>query len=158
MTDADPRFWSDDFDMDLPKIIPDAKQLLGEHADLQLYTHGSKTFGRLNHPVVWNTEIGLVAYFGRSSPMKPAMSYTDREIVRCTLWEAVRDAWAHTIIVVFEGSNPIWDGSKTYKQFEPIMYHIRGWRPLSDADLGKHKDKVRMRLELVPHFLQGVKV
>ena len=27
---ADPKFWSDDFDMDLPKIIPDAKELLGE--------------------------------------------------------------------------------------------------------------------------------
>jgi hypothetical protein len=153
---TDPRFWSDDFDMDLPKVIPDAKEMLGEHADLQLLTHGGKTYGRLNHPVVWNSETGTVAFFGRRSPMKPPAYYTDREIIGCTLWEAIRDAWAHTVVIVFEGRTPIWDGSKTWKQFEPIMYHIRGWEPLTDAELDRHKQSVRMRLELVPHFLRGV--
>jgi len=59
---------------------------------------------------------------------------------------------------VFEGRTPIWDGSKTRAQFEPIMYHIRGWRTLPDAEVEKHKRKLRMRLELVPYFLQGVTV
>jgi hypothetical protein len=154
---TDPRFWSDDFDMDLPKVIPDAKELLGECADLQLQTHGGKTFGRLNHPTVWNGDSGMVAFFGRTSPMKPPAYYTDREIIRCTLWEAIRDAWAHTVVIVFEGRTPIWDGSKTWAQFEPIMEHIRGYRVLPDAEVEKHKQKVRMRLELVPHFLRGMK-
>lgn len=153
---TEPRFWSDDFDMDLPKIIPDAKELLGEHADLQLLTHGGKTHGRLNHPVVWNGEVGSVAFFGRRSPMKPPSYYTNREIVTCTLWEAIRDAWAHTYVLIFEGHRVIWDGSKTYAQFEPIMSHIRRWHELSDPELLKLKSRVRMRLELVPHFLRGV--
>ena len=154
---ADPKFWCDDFDMDLPKVIPDAKELLGEVADLELRTHGNKTDGRLNHPCVWNHSIGMVAFFGRSSPMKPEAYYTDRQVVLCTLWEAIRDAWCHDYVIIFEGRRPIWDGSKTRAQFEPLMYHIRKWRELPDAEVEKHKQKVRMRLELVPHFLRGVK-
>ena len=43
-TDPVPRFWSDDFDMDLPKIIPEARERLGKYADLELVTHGHTTF------------------------------------------------------------------------------------------------------------------
>jgi hypothetical protein len=64
-------FWSDDFDMDLPKVIPDAKAALGDVADLELVTHGHTTHGRLNHPSCWNHSLGLVAWFGRRDPMKP---------------------------------------------------------------------------------------
>lgn len=150
---TDPQFWSDNFDMDLPKIIPAARSLLEPYADMELVTHGSETHGRLNHPCVWNHALGSVAFFGRGHPHKPESFWTNRPLVRCTLWEAVRDAWVHDIVIVFEGANPIFDGGRTFEQFEPLMYHVRGWRKLDDAAVAEHKDAVQMRIELVPYFL-----
>jgi hypothetical protein len=149
---SDPKFWSDDFNMDLPKVIPEARSLLGAYADMELVTHGHETHGRLNHPSVWNHEFGSVAFFGRTDPLKPVRFYTSSPLVRCTLWEAIRDAWAHDIVILFEMS-PIWDGSKTRANFDPLMYHIRGWRTLDQSEVDDHKQAVRERIQLVPYFL-----
>ena len=151
---TDPKFWSDDFDMDLPKIIPEARSLLGAYADLELVTHGSETHGRLNHPTCWNHELGYVSYFGRPGRIfKPNGYWTDSPIIRCTLWEAIRDAWAHDNVIIFEGRTPIWSGNETRRDFDPLMYHIRGWRALDEAEIDAHKAAVQMRIELVPYFL-----
>jgi hypothetical protein len=150
---TDPKFWSDDFDMDLPKILPEARSLLGAYADLELVTHGHETHGRLNHPTVWNHGLGMVAFFGRHTPMKPASFWTDSPLVRCTLWEAIRDAWVHDIVILFEGQTPIWDGSKTREQFNRLMYHLRGWRRIEEAEVDAHKAAVQIRIELVHNFL-----
>lgn len=48
------RFWADDFDMDLPRIIPRLDDVLGDTAGVRLWTHGHTSHGRLNHPSVWN--------------------------------------------------------------------------------------------------------
>lgn len=150
---SDPKFWSDDFDMDLPKVIPEAKQLLGAHADMELVTHGSTTHGRLNHPTAWNHELGMVAFFGRGSPHKPAHYWTSDPLVKCTLWEAIRDSWSHNVVIVFEARTPIWDGSKTWDEFEPLMSHTRKWTCLPEWRVKKLRDKVRLRIELVPYLL-----
>ncbi len=155
---TDPKFRSDDFDMDLPTIIPEARSLLGAYADLELVTHGHETHGRLNHPTVWNHEFGSVAFFGRGDPHKPTSFWTDSPLVRCTLWEAIRDAWAHDVVILFERSNPIWDGSKTREQFDPLMYHIRGLRTLDEAEVEGHKQAVETRIQLVRYFLANAGV
>jgi hypothetical protein len=116
------KFWSDDFDMDLPKIIPGAKELLGDLADIELLTHGHATYGGLNHPSCWNASSGSVAFFGRTAPHKPTHYFTSDPTVRCTLWEAIRDAWVHDFVLMFEG-NPVW--TPQYHHFQPIMFHIR---------------------------------
>lgn len=139
-----PRFWSDDFDMDLPKVIPDARQRLGEHADLELVTHGHETHGRLNHPSVWNHTLGLVAFFGRGTPHKPAEYWASDPLVRCTLWEAVRDAWVHDNVILFEGF-PIFN--RQDEHFQPLMCHVRKWRELPELEVAKHKDAVVHALE-----------
>lgn len=149
----DLKFWSDDFDMDLPKVIPDAKELLGPHAHIELVTHGGTTHGRLNHPTCWNHDLGSVALFGRQSPWKPAAFYTPEPLVKCTLWEAIRDAWVHDVVIVFEARTPIWDGGKTRAEFEPLMSHMRKWTCLPEWRINKLKEKVRLRLELVPYLL-----
>lgn len=151
---SDPKFWSDDFDMDLPRVIPGAKQLLGEKADLELVTHGSTTHGRLNHPCVWNQPLGSVAFFGRGMPHKPVHCWTSDPIVKCTLWEAIRDAWVHDVVIVFE-TTAIWDGGKTRAEFDPLMSHLRKWTCLPEWRVAKLKDMVRMRLELVPYLLDA---
>jgi hypothetical protein len=152
-------FWADDFDMDLPKIIPEARDRLGDLADLQLVTHGHTTYGRLNHPTVWNHDLGCVAWFGRRSPHKPASYVTDSPLVQCTLWEAIRDVWSHDYVIVFE-HNPIWNGDM-WQHFEPLMGHTRGYHVLPEAEVKEHKlcvlDKIaqcrmllRQQLRLTP--------
>lgn len=136
---TEPPFWSDDFDMDLPKIIPEARERLGKYADLELVTHGHTTHGRLNHPSVWNHSLGSVAWFGRRTPMKPAEYVTFDPIVRCTLWEAIRDVWSHDFVLLFE-HDPIWNHPEMYNEhFYPLMSHIRKWTELPEKDVREHK-------------------
>jgi hypothetical protein len=141
---AQPKFWSDDFDMDLPRVITDARDRLGEHADLELVTHGHETYGRLNHPAVWNHPLGSVSFFGRGDPHKPAEYWTNDPLVRCTLWEAVRDAWSHSNVILFE-SFPVWNDQ--WEHFEPLMYAIRGWSTLTEREYVKHTDAVKHALD-----------
>ena len=125
--------WCDDFDMDLPKVVPEARQALGKIGDLEIATYGGVTGGKLNHPSVWNHERGMIAFFGRPGRIgKPAAYYTDKQPVPCTLWEALRDAWCHTYVILFEGV-PIWDGEQAWRLFERLMWHTRGWKKLPDA-------------------------
>lgn len=137
-------FWSDDFDMDLPKIIPDAKAQLGDLAGLELVTYGGTTHGRLNHPVCWNDDLGLVAFFGRPGRhfIEPQYYRDHRELVTCTLWEAVRDAWAHHLVLVFEGE-PVLNTEQFNNRFDRIMFKLRGWnRSIPDAEIRAHKAAV----------------
>lgn len=135
-------FWSDDFDMDLPKVIPDAKALLGELADLELVTTGHTTHDRLNHPSVWNHDLGMVAFFGRPGRFQRHSSFVSGSPdVRCTLWEALRDVWSHDYAILLEGVQ-VWPYG-TYEHFEPLMYALRGWRVVPDAAIEKHKAYIR---------------
>jgi hypothetical protein len=154
---ADAPFWSDDFDMDLPKVIPAARDALGDVAELSLVTHGHVTHGRLNHPSVWNHSLGSVAFFGRSSPMKPASYWTDDPLVPCTLWEAIRDVWSHDFVLLLE-HNPVWNHPEMYNQhFYPLMSNLRGWSSLPAADIAEHKacvlDAIRQTAMLVRHHI-----
>jgi hypothetical protein len=141
---AQPKFWSDDFDLDLPKVIPDARACLGYLAELELVTHGHETHGRLNHPSVWNHELGSVSFFGRGNPHKPDGYWTRDPIVRCTLWEAVRDAWCHDNVILVE-SVPVLYGQ--WIHFEPLMWHTRKWRALPELEVAKHVDAVKLALD-----------
>lgn len=141
-----PSMWCDDFDMDLPKVIPDARDLLGDMADVKLSTHGHTTYGALNHPSVWNCEDGPVAFFGFRSPRKPKSYWTNAPTVRCTFWQAVRDAWAHSYIMAVEG-RPVLDTNGLYPRFERIMYDLRGWgAPKAAGVIARDKAAVRKSL------------
>lgn len=141
---VDPPFWSDDFDVDLPKVIPGAREALGDLADLELVTHGGTTHGRLNHPSVWNHNLGSISFFGTNTPCKPNGFWTNAGTVRCALWEAIRDAWCHHNVIFLNGKLPIWVDQ--WKHFEPVMWHIRGWRTLPDSEIQEHIDSVRMAI------------
>ncbi len=134
MTDAS--FWSDDFDMDLPKIFPEAREMLGDLADVELVTAGApcgKT-GRLNHPAVWNGDHSMLAWFGFVSPSRPAFYAGADSTVRCTVWEAVRDAWPHHYLMIVERT-PIWDTFALQREFDLLMYAARGWRAVDRGSL-----------------------
>lgn len=124
--------WCDDFDMDLPKVLPDALELLGDTAAVELLTHGHTTHGVLNHPTVWNGDLGLEAYFGFRHTGKPEICWTRDAIVRCTFWEAMRDAWPHGFVMLV-GGRPILDAGRLRPAFDAIMWQTRGWQGASEA-------------------------
>ncbi len=125
----DAPFWSDDFDMDLPKIIPEARDIVGDLSDLELWTIGNpdRRLGNLNHPCVWNGDATMLAYFGIRSPYVPGgMVAPGSQPIRCTVWQAFRDAWPHSYLMHVE-RRPIWDTFALRKEFDDIMFDLRGW-------------------------------
>jgi hypothetical protein len=134
------RFWSDTFDMDLPRILPQLDDVLGDATDIPLWTHGHTSHGRLNHPAVW----GMAACFGTSpdsTRWKPDTWYTSHPVVECTWREALRDAWPHTYVILID-QHHMWDGFAWRRTFERLMYDLRGQVPLP----GDEADRLRRQV------------
>lgn len=120
------KFWSDDYDMDLLKTFPKLEQLLAT-VERPLYAHGGESFGRLNHPSVWNSNGGLVAFFSFNPniPNKPASYWTKEPPRECTWTEAVRDWWPHHYLLTLDGKALL--PSDLWPEFQTLMYALRGW-------------------------------
>lgn len=145
-TAPDRPMWCDDFDMDLPKVIPDARRIIGEFGDVLLWTTGHETNGVLNHPTVWNGDGGMVAFFGLKPNCRPASYWTNVQPIRCTVWEAIRDAWTHQYRIHIDGV-AVWDTNPLWRPFETIMWDIRGWRtPRDPSKVSRARTLVRRSL------------
>jgi hypothetical protein len=139
--------WCDDFDMDLPKIMPGAMDMIARVAPIPLYTTGNKgKDGRLDHPSCWNTDFGFEAFFRfcPEHPMPAGFCDGGRPVVECTFSEAIRDAWIHDYAIgllwprALRGKmqhQVIWDGMRYMPYFQVIMGHIRGWHPATEEEL-----------------------
>ena len=120
-------FWSDDFDMDLLKVVPETRSILGAIADVKLVTQGHVTNGLLNHPSVWNAPGGSTAWFGFKDPARPKGWHSNEPLVHCTVLEALRDAWPHSYRVIIEG-DLVWDFPIRTELFQALMFDRRGWK------------------------------
>lgn len=148
--------WCDDFDMDLFRVLPEARELLAPVAAVELCTHGGETRGKLNHPSAWSHNAGLVAFFGFKDPHKPAFYSTQHPIVRCTFEEAVRDLWSHALLMLVEGQ-PVWDSQRVQGEFNLLMYHLRGWTVRDEQEVAQAKARVLDSIRGGVHRLQVVK-
>lgn len=145
-------FWSDNFDMDLPKIFPDARKMLGDLAEVELVTSGTPdSNGRLNHPCVWNHHDGTIAFFGFDNPGRDTSFYVSPSAVelKCTAWEAFRDAWAHSFVMVID-QRRVWDTGALWPHFETIMWDLRGWQ-------GGHRDATVARRKAKASFAEAIR-
>jgi hypothetical protein len=135
--------WCDDFDMDLYRAIPEAREVLAPHGGIVLYVHAGETGGKLNHPSAWNHDLGLVCFFGFSADNtgKPESYWTGHPIVRCTLEEAIRDLWVHNLVMLVDGF-VVWNAEAHAGDFQTLMYHLRGWRLAPQ----EHLDAARKRV------------
>jgi hypothetical protein len=147
-------FWSDTFDLDLLKVIPGVEELLGDTADVTLYTHGhiaemdQPDACRLISPTCWNTTRGFAAFFGFREPRKPSAFWTDDPIVECTFLEALRDAWVHTYVLMVE-QRTIIVMPRLALHFQRLLSHHRGWtEPLEAQVLEAHHRTVLEQLAL----------
>jgi hypothetical protein len=120
-------FWSDDFDMDLLKLLPNIEAMIGDDAAATvLFTHGHVTHGRLNHPASWNTQFGPAAFFGFQDPAKPEPMWTSDPVVECTWLEVLRDCWSHSYAIVVE-RRWLLPGESLQSRFMELLGHVRGY-------------------------------
>ena len=128
------KFWSDEFDMDLLKLFPDLPKEIGETAEVKLWTVGGESFGRLNHPSVWNSH-GAFIWTGKPQLDRDKHGWftveggctADSALIECTWLEVLRDQWAHhygfILLPVAVYFKPI-----RWLIYERIMYHRRDWK------------------------------
>jgi hypothetical protein len=129
------QFWSDDFDMDLLKLWPDLPAKLGPTADIHLWTVGSTSYDRLNHPTVWNTH-GSFLWLEKPNLERDTVGWfrvqgcvSNAEEIECTWLEWLRSWWPHHHGFLLEGI--LFDASND-RYFESIMARVRGWRQQPD--------------------------
>jgi hypothetical protein len=130
-TAPEAKFWCDTFDLDLFKAVPTARQILEPFADVELTTYGGVSNERLNHPTVWNSEFGMIAFFGLAPghPHKPEHYYhgpDPMKWVSCTFAEAIRDAWVHGVTVLLM-QRGVWNAGVLQREFQTLLYHLRKW-------------------------------
>lgn len=124
--------WCDDFDADLPKVVPGAMRALGDAAQVRLFTFSRRTGGVINNPAAWNTYEGLMAFFWTHPAYKPDESWLTRDpIVSCTFGEAVRDEFVHSCVIAVNG-RVVW--RPPVRAMERLMFDVRGWTVLEAAE------------------------
>ena len=142
---SDKPFWSDDFDMDLLKVFPDLPEKLGATKDVLLWTVGHETYGRLNHPAVWNSHMGSLAFFWLEPPVLerreggwftlPGGYTDDSPLVECTWLEVLRDGWVHGFAMVLK-DRIVWNARDIQQDFDRIMADLRGYHK---QDVSEHR-------------------
>lgn len=152
--------WSDDFDLDLYKVVPNAREILRPLAGIVLYTHGSQHNGALNHPACWNTDLGMAAFFGfQPTGIKPDAYWTDDAVMRCTFDEAIRDCWVHTycLTIIAAGRfHAIWDSQLIADEFWALMGHVRKYHPLTPEVAEQMRERVLTSLVTATHNFRVV--
>jgi len=151
-----PGLWCDDFDADLPKVVPGALDAIGDTAEVELLTYCSPTNGKINCPASWHTDGGLAAFFTTPGfgSIAPPGYVGGKEIVSCTFWEAVRDEWCHDSIILLNWRHAIWKPPSA--PMMALMYDLRGWMTLEDAEREDTQENVRRSLVAAADRLRTV--
>jgi hypothetical protein len=123
--------------MDLLKVFPDLRRMLGATLDVPIWTLSGTTHGRLNCPVSWNTNRGTLSSFLWLE--KPNLQrdkngwvniggYLCNEAETEGTWlEWLRDSWAHGQEWQLLPSEVSFSAVDYNRCFYPIMSHWRGW-------------------------------
>lgn len=138
--------WCDDFDADLLKFVPNLADMLGDLAEVPLWTYGHETDGAINHPTCWATRHGFTAFAWLSPPSHKRderrwlsfgdANYTTSDpLVRCTWLELLRDNWVHELALVVE-SKLVLHEHWSRDCLDLLMADLRGWRRLDVACRG----------------------
>ncbi len=151
--------WCDDFDADLFKVVPGARDALAPAADVVLYTTGHTTGGKINHPTCWHVDGGKLACFVGFAPVppQPPAYVTGAPIVACTFEELMRDLWVHSVearmlvlgkcrplisgeMAVYPGDLPMGQVAMLEQCMTALMWHARGNAKLCDLPADKARE------------------
>jgi hypothetical protein len=90
------------------------------------------TYGRLNHPTVWNTH-GSFLWLEKPNLERDEHGWFniggcvgDSHEIECTWLEWLRDAWSHSISAVILPSG-LGLAPAPRQDFDAIMFDLRGW-------------------------------
>lgn len=120
----------DNFDGDLYNLIPEARDLLEPIAHITFLTHGSADRdGNLSHPSVWNHALGMIAFFGISSPQKPDYFHTLDPVIKCPADYALRSAFVQNYAIMFR-QILLYNGSFINNDYFDLLFHARGIKAL----------------------------
>lgn len=134
--------WCDTFDADLLAVVPGAAEALGLAAGIRLETYSKTYAGKINLPSCWDTHEGFVAFFWTDPAARPPAGFvTDDPVVSCTFLEAVRDEWVHDAAISVNGQ-VVW--RPPVRLMERLMYDLRGWTVLPDAE----RDAIRLNVRI----------
>lgn len=158
MTTAN-KFWSDDFDMDLLKLWPELPQQLGETGERKLWTVGSESYGRLNHPTVWNTH-GAFVWLNKPNLARDGSGWfnvhgcvSNEPEIECTWLELLRDQWPHSYNFILLPQMRIFEAPDR-RDFDRIMYHVRGWK--ADPNIYEAEDLASGWVMRLTRQLEGI--
>lgn len=136
-----PKFWSDDFDVDLLKVFPGIRHLLGPTIDVPVWTVGHSSFGRLNSPAQWNMPFGSFLWLSKPNLPRDKNGWVningcvcDQQEIEGTWLEWLRDAWAHDQSWTVLPRGVTFAGIDYNRCFYPIMANIRGWEGYENVD------------------------
>lgn len=141
--DALPAFWSDDFDSDLLTVFPDIRKLLGATIDVPIWTISHTTYGRLNCPAAWNTDLGLSCFLWLEKPNLPRNEHgwvnihgcvADEPEVEGTWLEWLRDQWVHGQRWTLLPGGLQFSQVDYNRCFYPIMANRRQWEGYENVD------------------------
>lgn len=159
--------WCDNFDADLLKLIPNTPTILGDMADVKLWTYCDRPDGaKLHAPCSWHGPTGMIAFFGlQSHHFKSDAYYTDAPLVACTFLEACRDLWCHHALLKINGLDCI-DFFALRSTMMQLLTDARQISVLPEADRTLYKIRVEGELAVgagrlrslcqrsnYPHFL-----
>lgn len=128
--------YSESFDFDLLKLVPQAEEILRPIAEIELVTVGYLSDAHeFAGASVWNGDRGFIAVFGfADSPSfqwKPEAYEPGYPLVYCTALEMFCDAWAKGY-TAYVNRAKIWSGYKYSGALQRLMYQARGYAPLSN--------------------------
>lgn len=163
--------WCERFDGDLYRLVPEARAIVAPVAGFPLVTNGRLTDGALNHPSVWNHELGMIAWFaetdqapGWTGPGKvaPEVFWTHEPLVACTFEQAVRDCWVHHYAIVLVGTGSmnhaptvIWNTSRMGWVLTDLLFHARGIRMMEPAAMEERRTIVTTSLAAAVARMKG---
>lgn len=169
--------WCDDFDGDLYKLVPEAREVIAPAASIRLYTTCPTTDGQINHPTCWEMHGEHVCFLGfEDRAPQPSWCSSGWPVVACTFEEVMRDLWCHHLAARVrvgdeykpllwghvppgyfpdegDGEGPVW---MLYQVFNALLHHARGHRVLNGAQVELRKrsalDRLRMATQRIHDF------
>lgn len=151
--------WCDNFDGDLYKLVPQAREAIALMAEVTLWTYGSVwTDGRLNHPSCWNTDLGLAAWFGLTDHgFKPGAFWTNEPLIECTFEEACRSGWVQGWALILLGRPLANFGHDDMRRpFDALLWHARGLRKIAHDEVVAYQHLVAGNFKHIAALLERV--
>lgn len=146
--------WCDEHEVDLLRLLPEAQEIIGDLANIELFTHGGMTDGTIDHAMTWNTGAGATAYYGFFHPANPESCRATKGVVSCSFLEAVRDAWCCQYALCVEGT-VVWNAQTRIQDYSILFLYGRGRMPVYEL-AAQARERIAESLRQAMEVMRGL--